>query len=251
MREMELVEACNYCGGTEFETYCRREDGSWYGYPFHLIRCTGCELIVSKQRPLWSSIVEGYGGKPESGRRLYEKKLKRPWVPKHDRRVVDLLLSRNRSAKYLWDVGFGAGTLMREAAKRGLKAFGNDINRWSCSQLQALGFSVQNKPTISTKWDVTFDIVTMIAYIEHSYTPFDDLQHVSNQMNDDAILYLATVNMDGPMHKKLGVDWQMLGLAHFNYPTFKVLKNMLRDVGISVQSLSSNKNVVRLIARKK
>jgi len=250
VREMEVVEVCNYCGSMEFETYCKREDGSWYGYPLHLIKCTGCGLIVPQLRPLWSSIVEVYGGKPDIGKRLYDKKLKRPWVLTYDKRVINLLLNRNHSAKYLWDIGFGAGTLMREAAKLGLKVYGNDINRYSCDQLLALGFPVQNKPTILTKWDVTFDIVTMMDYIEHSYTPFDDLLHVSSQMNKDAILYLTTVNMDGPMHKKLGVNWHLLGPGHFNYPTLKVLKNMLRDVGLQVQEVSSNKNVVKLVSRK-
>ena len=249
-REMELVENCNYCGNTEYETYCKREDGSWYGHPFHLVRCTGCGLVVPKQRPLWSSILEGYGGKPESGKRLYEKKLSRHWAFRYPKKVMNHLMRLKPSAEYLWDVGFGAGTLMREAAKRGLKVFGNDINRYSCNELRALGFSVQNKPTIITKWGISFDIVTMMDYIEHSYTPFDDLQHVSSQMNEDAILYLTTVNFEGPRHNKLGTKWHMLGLGHFNYPTLRILKNMLRDAGLTFEGVSFNPNVVKLIARK-
>ena len=69
-------------------------------------------------------------------------------------------------------------------------------------------------------------------------------------MNEDAILYLTTVNFEGPRHNKLGTKWHMRGLGHFNYPTLRILKNMLRDAGLTFEGVSFNPNVVKLIARK-
>ena len=80
-----------------------------------------------------------------------------------------------------------------------------------------------------------FDIVINFDYLEHSYTPKEDLQICHEILKPGGLLYLKTLYLDCPQHKEKGAAWGLFGSGHFHYFTWPVLKKMIESVGFSIE----------------
>lgn len=238
---------CAFCGSNKTLPYMTSEIIPWYGdKKFTLVRCERCGLIYNSPRPPETCTLEDVN---KFGDWSYEHKLNIPDVQAiHDLYAKELLLQKP-DAKKIFDVAFGAGTLLHSFKKLGLEASGNEVNAFACQKLASQGFDVFNTPTRELKLDRQFDIITMLDYLEHTYTPFDDLLKVHSMLKKDGILYLKTLDMSCASHLRKGELWQLFSKRHFYYFLPEVLAGMIENAGFEILNIRRN-SLIHVLGRK-
>lgn len=152
--------------------------------------------------------------------------------------------------KRLYDMGCGAGTVMMGAKELGIEAYGNDVNKASIDMLNEMGFNAQHGFTKDVAMpNVPMDIVINFDYLEHTYTPFEDLQQCFDLLKPGGFMHLKTLYLDCPEHKKNGAAWNLFGLGHFYFFTEDVLKTMIEKSGFDIIHAKTDE-MISVYARK-
>jgi 2-polyprenyl-3-methyl-5-hydroxy-6-metoxy-1,4-benzoquinol methylase len=248
--EWESNFPCNYCGSIDTVNYLKSKNINFYGQIFNLKKCTNCGLVFCDSRPNFEDILNYYKFSDWSKGMIAVKNI-RPDVKGIHRNVIRQCLSYNKNAKSLFDIGTGGGTLLIEAKNMGLKVSGNDINRASSIYLmETYGINIFEEPTNKLDFKYKYDIITMLDYIEHSYTPFDDLTFACKHLADNGILYLKTLYLNCPNHKKMKDKWNLFGEGHYHYFTVSTLMNMIYDCNLKLLEVSLYDAIIKIIAQK-
>lgn len=238
---------CAFCGSPDLVQYMISEVVPWYGgEKFRLVRCRNCGLVFNSPRPTEADAIRAIR---EYGEYFYRRKLNRPDVQAiHDGKAEEFLRA-SPGARDVFDVGFGAGTLLHAFRKLGLAASGNEVNDFCVRMLRQQGFTVTDAPTRTLAMSAQFDIVTMLDYLEHTYTPFDDLLTAHAMLRPGGMLHLKTLYLGCPDHAAKGELWQLFGMGHFYYFTPRVLRGMVRNAGFDIVDMHVN-SLIHISARK-
>lgn len=238
---------CAFCGASDLVPYMTSDVVQWYGNErFRLVRCRNCGLVFNSPRP-----EEEYALRfiRERGEYLYQRKLNRPDVQGvHDRKAAEFLRACP-GARDVFDVGFGADTLLHAFRKLGLNASGNEVNEFAVRMLRGQGFEVTGTPTLRLERKARYDMVTMLDYLEHTYTPFDDLLTVHAMLRPGGMLHLKTLYLGCPSHTAKGELWQLFSMGHFYYFTPQVLRGMIRNAGFDIVDMRLG-GLIHISARK-
>lgn len=249
--EWETVDKCNFCGSTENDVYLDVDANvDFNGKKLRLVKCQNCDLVYASPRPTFESIRMLFSDEVTCRYRI-EKKLNRPDIMNVHKKAVELaMFYHDGEPKSLFDVGTGAGTVLMVAKNLGLEVLGNEINRYSNELLVWNHISCYNIPTCELNLNRKFDIVTCFDYIEHTYTPYEDLKWIVNHINQDGILYLKTLWLECPNHLKMGTRWNLFGGQHYYYYYPKVIRKMIESVGFSIINTFREPAIIHIIAKK-
>ena len=249
--EWQDVEHCNHCRGTERSVYLDSAVPKWYeGRNLVLYECKACRLVYASPRPepraLYAKMMAG----KSFAQQITKRKLERPNVLDiHRQVVVDAIKHLNRPAKTLFDVGCGAGTVLMAARELGLQAGGNDVNGHSTKVLREMGFDTACAFTQDLKVVKQYDIVTSLDYLEHSYTPWDDLRFMHRLLAPQGILHIKTLYLGCPKHQAEGEGWRLFGMGHFHFFWPDVLDHMVEEAGFEIID-STKVQLIKITARK-
>lgn len=238
---------CAFCGSSDLVPYMTSHVIPWYdGAPFQLLRCNNCGLVFNSPRPQEAMALSHVR---KNGEYFYRRKFNRPGVQAiHDRMAAEFL-SASPGARDVFDVAFGAGTLLHAFRKLGLTAGGNEVNDYAVRMLRGQGFDVTGLPTRLLDRAPRYDMVTMLDYLEHTYTPFDDLLTVHAMLRPGGMLHLKTLYLGSPPHIAKGELWQLFGMGHFYYFTPRVLEGMIRNAGFDIVDMRLE-SLIHISARK-
>lgn len=238
---------CAFCGSPDLVQYMISDAVPWYGGErFRLVRCRNCGLVFNSPRPTEARAIRAIR---EQGEYLYRRKLNRPDVQAIHDGMAEKFLRASPGARDIFDVGFGAGTLLHAFRKLGLTASGNEVNDFCVQMLRRQGFTVTDAPTRALAMEARYDIVTMLDYLEHTYTPFDDLLTAHAMLRPGGMLHLKTLYLGCPDHAAKGELWQLFGMGHFYYFTPRVLRGMLRNAGFDIVDMHID-GLIHISARK-
>jgi len=159
-------------------------------------------------------------------------------------------MSYAQEPKTLFDVGTGAGTLLLEAKQLGLEVAGNDINSFAVEQLWRKGIRAYECPTNKLKIDECFDIITCLDYLEHTYTPFEDLFWIAEHQSSGGILYLKTLFLGCPDHKREGSNWKLFHETHNYYYWPSTLLTLIETVGYEIRYIRTTNAIIHVIAER-
>ncbi|MEL6660905.1 MAG: class I SAM-dependent methyltransferase [Bacteroidota bacterium] len=187
----------------------------------------------------------------EFAQRIMKRKLERPKVFDIHRKIVRQAMNHYLGEpKSLYDVGFGAGSIMMVAREEGIESVGgNDLNGHAAKVLQDQGYDAVCAFTQDLCVTKQYDIITCLDYLEHSYTPSADLKFMYELLNDNGILFLKTLYLDSPKHKDMGVSWPLFGQGHFHFFWPDVLKDMFTETGFEILECKSAA-LITIIAKK-
>lgn len=249
--DWETPKVCNFCGGTTARLYMKERIGNWYGSrPLRLLECRTCGLVYASPRPVFHEHYPGQLAGGSSAEEAFDTKLNRKNVNKiHERHVTSAVERLGRPARSLFDMAFGAGTLLMIARNMGLDVSGNEINGYAVESLRSLGFDVVHARTRDLVVERRFDIVMALDSLEHSYEPFDELKIAHDLLEPDGILYLKTLYLNSEEHRKLGPEWRLFGAGHFHFFAPEVLLNMVRKAGFDIEHVETT-NLIFVTARK-
>lgn len=117
--------------------------------------------------------------------------------------------------------------------------------------LNEQGIAAYNVSTQELELDETFDIITMLDYLEHTYTPYDDLKWAWNHLNPEGVLLFKTLFLGCPDHRREGNDWKLFEAGHFHFFYPHVLYDMTTQAGFDILNRNlKSRAIIRIIARK-
>lgn len=242
---------CEFCGSDRKNLYIESDIPAWYEKrPIRLEQCLDCDFVYASPRPLAEDLYKRFMTDSPFAKTITERKRARKNVQDiHDRIVLEAIEAHGNEPKSLFDMGCGAGTIIEAAAARGLRAGGNDLNWYSTKILRESGYDVRTCFTSELDIKDSYDIVTMLDVLEHSYTPSSDLKVAYGFMSPGAILYAKTLYLGCPKHLAEGEHWSLYGAGHFSYFTPDVLQKMVEAAGFTILKIRSVA-LIHVIAQK-
>ncbi|OKL43391.1 methyltransferase domain-containing protein [Pseudovibrio exalbescens] len=248
---------CDFCASTESKPYLKTTKVSWYGKDrFELHSCVNCNLVMAFPRPDRDALYKDFFEGADSAQRTITRKLSRPNVLAVHEKAVERAegffkeANDGRRPKVIFDMGFGAGTLMEAARLKEMEAEGNEINLAGVHRMQDLGFNAHHGFTRDLSLEPErFDMVFNFDYLEHSYEPFQDLKTCNALLKGNGILYLKTLYLDCPDHLLKGPNYQLLGQGHFSYFWPRTLLCMFQSAGFEILELRMT-GLIYIIAKK-
>lgn len=238
---------CSNCGSQRFVVAATGRDYIYHGTEdtFRYVRCDDCGHFYLNPRPDISQLSlmypANYGtfSKRFQGRANLLGRIKTIVNRKRLKGVVAHVPLRGR----ILDVGCGNGELLialREA-RPDLELFGLDWHfpAETRSALERQGIAVIEAPLEAAELPPEpFDLIVMLQLIEHLWEPEESLRRLVRALAKDGRLLIETPNTDG-WDRRLFAGGAWGGYyfpRHLNLYNFERLADLLRRVGLSVES---------------
>jgi SAM-dependent methyltransferase len=189
--------SCPGCGSDR-----RKHLGNKAG--FELVRCTRCATVFvgTPTSELGSQDYETYY---DAGNLTVP-----DFVDRRLDEMVATLASFRRTGRWL-DIGCGAGSLVRAAARADWDVEGTEIAPQPVAMLCREGFRVHLGDVMDLELTPgTYDVVSLIEVLEHLRDPFAILQRARDLLRPGGALYLTTPHAAGISGRVLGLGWSVL-----------------------------------------
>jgi len=230
---LELVEnPCEICGSGDWLPY--RQVGEW-----RLVRCSSCGGVRLNPRPSEAEL-----GRLYSQDYFVDHQVQDDHSPEAVAQEIELRLdvadrlAREVEAPCRWlDVGCASGYLIAAGMRLGYEVEGVEISEWAARfAAQELGLHVF-RGTLSeyvTRFrERSFNLVTAMAYLEHSSHPQQDLRHIAQLLGPGGVIVARVPNLasfDRLWHGQAWRGWSVpYHLYHF---TPKDLMEAMRRQGL-------------------
>jgi SAM-dependent methyltransferase len=225
-RQTEIV-ACNICGTKEGE---HRLFPINSGY---LVQCTNCELYYATPRfiDIIKDLIEDRT--PEE---LYDpKKLNYKGRIREFNDYLNAIEPMKQPPAMLLDIGCYEGYFLYEAQKKGWLAHGVEPNRGGAAFAQEkLGLDVKQCILEKAEYPAnSFDVITLLASLEHVPDPSAVLFEIRRIIRDDGLLVLSVPTI--PFYLGLvGPRWRMFIGDHYYFFTDLSMKKLLDKNGFKL-----------------
>jgi 2-polyprenyl-3-methyl-5-hydroxy-6-metoxy-1,4-benzoquinol methylase len=193
-----------------------------------IVQCVKCGMVsaVSTLQP--DEIVDNY-------RQVVDETYLKEEAAR--RELFDWFVSRiegfTSGGKRLLEVGSNVGLFLSVAAEHGCQARGIEPSKWAVEEGVAR-FDVDLEQGTVEDLDATpsaADVIVMLDVLEHLNDPLAALRKLRGMINEDGLLVLSTVNLDG-LHARLREgNWPWFIRSHLHYFGQATLASMLRAAG--------------------
>lgn len=183
-----------------------------YGLTLALARCDDCGLLfaadpeVKRLPELYAALVDP-DYEDGAGARLLQM-----------RALLGAVLAEAPGARTLLDVGAATGLLVREAARRGLRAVGVEPSSGLAQKAREAGLDVRSGVLPhATLAGERFDLVTLVDVLEHVAEPLALLEAAAAHLAPGGRLVVVTPDPSSRVARLLGRRWWHFRLAHVAY----------------------------------
>ncbi|RYX81008.1 class I SAM-dependent methyltransferase [bacterium] len=252
--------ACPVCGAREAQPLQTLRDRLW-SRPgvFQMARCQVCSHGFLAVRPTQEGMGAYYEGLYDEVGVGIEEKLQRSVLAQMlNWRRMRALNARRRfrpGARHL-DVGCGVSSLLRQLAARGLAAVGLDFEEAACQSQRAYceGLDVELwRGTLDEAYDSAGGVVdegrqrfasaSMIHYLEHTFTPVEDLRRVYQRLEPGGAIVVEVPSIES-FHRSLFQSYWLpyLPPQHISLFSRRSLRRAFKDagfVGVRVRGASA------------
>jgi 2-polyprenyl-3-methyl-5-hydroxy-6-metoxy-1,4-benzoquinol methylase len=193
-----------------------------------IIQCRRCRMVSSVPTLTDDAIIEGYRRVvdeeylvEEAGRReLFS------WITG----AMEGYVARGRK---LLEVGSNMGVFLDVAVQHGWDARGIEPSKWAVEQgVERFGVDLR-QGTIEDLADApgSADAVVMLDVLEHLSDPLAALRRLRRVTDEEGMLVLSTVNVDGLHGRMRGRTWPWFIRSHLHYFSPHTLSEMLARAG--------------------
>ncbi len=262
--EVELEKVpCPGCGSHEFKPILSAGDHlTALGNEFAVVRCAGCDLVVTNPRPTLDSLGYFYPDDyspydPEEAHRFsrWQRLLEHSALrcqygyPPQPVNIVTRLLNRVAMTKFktrrkrhewipfrpngkLLDVGCGGGVFMERMRDFGWDVSGLELAADVAGRVQSRTGIKVHVGTLphSDLIAASFDAVTLWHVLEHVPNPRQTLKAAAELLRPNGLLVIELPNIDSWSFQEFGPNWYGLELPrHFQHFSPKTLSAMLPE----------------------
>ena len=238
---------CNLCGRNDYRIKYKPSTNSdeiemphylasvdRYGNYGQIVKCNACGLVYTNPRPQIAVISQVYGdvvdkeyGEEGSGRSI---------------NAIFCLdkIKKFKSSGRLLDIGCATGYFLN-AARLNYDVHGVELSKWAVEYAKNnLKLSVDCGNLLQMHYDEdSFDVITMIDFIEHVSDPKEILREVYRILKKDGIVYIVTPSIKSLSASVFRSKWWGLRAAHIYYFSPRTLKKMLYETGFEARFMQS------------
>lgn len=235
--EKEWV-GCLLCGSQRHETYLRALPG--------VVKCSDCALVYANPRLKKEALADFYSKEyfesHSSEKMGYDNYVSdKELVEKtFQRRLANIEKKWSRGKGRVLDVGCATGFFLTIARERGWEPNGVEISGYCCEYaLREFNLKIQQGFFKELPMQAGFKLVTMWDYIEHSFTPDEDIRKAWELLEPGGLLALATPDAASLPAKFFKENW--MGFKeheHLYYFTAQNLTGLLKKTGFEILSTS-------------
>lgn len=239
------IPKCNFCGSdsTKHTTIFVNVKNTEH----NLVECQICHLrFYSPRMPFWDYLQRGYGqnkAAEEEAERMYKNASFTPVKNSNQQKIIlksyykwnilNKIIKINPNIKTCYEIGGSVGWLSHFLKEEhpNIITDGCELNHYSvkiANEKFGLNFSVGAFESAITKENY-YDIVLALDYIEHTFTPFDDLKKSYTMLKDKGLIVIKTFLEDLDINRTMEAP---IGHTHhfFGY----VLKEMIQKSGFKI-----------------
>jgi 2-polyprenyl-3-methyl-5-hydroxy-6-metoxy-1,4-benzoquinol methylase len=135
--------------------------------------------------------------------------------------------------KRLLEIGSNVGLFLHVAAERGWEERGIEPSTWAVNEgTRRFGVRLQQGSIddLEVKPDAA-DVIVMLDVLEHLNDPLAALRRLRDVINEEGLLVLSTVNLDGLHARYRGREWPWFIRSHLHYFSERTLSAMLHAAG--------------------
>lgn len=252
---------CNYCGSdvTKHKLIYTNVKNTKHD----LVECENCHLRFYSPRTAFQDYLKNGFGKDKAAEREAETMftnasftpVKDPVWQKailksyYTRIIINPLLELNPNVKYCYEIGGSVGWLSHffKEAKPDIVTDGCELNHYSvkvANEKFGLNFTPGVFETVNPQTDY-YDVIFAMDYIEHTFTPFDDLKKMYRIMKKDGIIFMKTfleeLDVNRTMESPIGHSHHFFG---------HVLSQMIKDSGFKILEWTLENEQVIIVGQK-
>lgn len=243
--------ACPICGARNSRPLQPLRDRLWSrDGTFQMARCRNCSHGFLELRPTREGMGAFYDGLYDAGGLKIEEGLQRSFLARalNWRRIRDLKARRKmaKNKRHL-DVGCGVSSLLEQLAAHGLEVVGLDFEEAACRSQREFcrGKNVELwRGTLSECVDANgepvnmdgekFAFASMIHYLEHTFSPVEDLQRVGELLEPGGAIVIEVPALESLNRKVFRSFWlPYLPPQHLSLFSRRSLKCALESAGFS------------------
>ena len=150
------------------------------------------------------------------------------------KRVEEIVsgFSAYRETNRLLEIGFGAGELLRAAARAGWDVEGSEVSRTAAEHVRKEGLKVFCGELSEAGYsNGYFDVVVATELLEHVDDPESLVREVVRILRPGGLFWATTPHVDGVSSRLLGLDWTTVSSDHLHLFSKKGLTSLLKSAG--------------------
>lgn len=252
---------CNYCGSEKdnHTTIFTNVQNTKHD----LVECNTCHLRFYSPRIAFADYLSGGFGKDVAAEKEaelmynnasfsivadpnYQKELIKSY---YKRIVINKLFRLRPSVKAIYEIGTSVGWLSHfiKEVNPSIQFDGCELNQYSvkiANEKFGLNITAGVFESVMPK-ENNYDVVLAMDYIEHTFTPYDDLKKMYAIMKPGGIIFLKT------FLEELDITYSMQSpIGHSHHFFGHVLRKMLEDCGFSIVEWTLENEQVIIIGQK-
>ncbi|MCX8491038.1 MAG: class I SAM-dependent methyltransferase [Cyclobacteriaceae bacterium] len=237
---LENVTFCPICSSTAFDDYIETSDFTTTGEYFKIVKCVGCQFLITSPRPTSGTISKYYqsekyishtGGRRTIVDRIYlaARGLTLNWKYK--------LLSDYHNQGAILDYGCGTGEFLHYLKQKNWTVHGvepSEIARQKAIGLldQEIASSLADVPTNG------FQVITLWHVLEHIHELNETIQLLTRLLHKNGTIFIAVPNYESADAKQYQKHWAAYDvprhLWHFSKET---MNQLLQRNGLNVRKI--------------
>lgn len=233
--------ACNFCKFTGPHKLLERDvKGTHHDF----VECPVCRLRFYSPRRTFKSLLDcGFGidaGAQKEAETYYtylsftpvpDRAVQEKILRSYYGQMLDTMYARAQKMESLFEIGCTIGFFLSLAKERGLSTGGCELNHFACDAgRKYYGLEGVHKGAFADYIPgLKYDCVVALDYIEHTFTPYDDLRKMYGMLNPGGVLQLKT------FLEELDTDRDMVAPPCHSHHFFgHVLRKMVESCGFSI-----------------
>lgn len=208
---MKNQDHCPLCKN-ELKPVFATQDYLVSGESFDIMECSLCHLRLTSPIPEKADIAsyyesEDYISHAEESKGLFDSiyNMVRSYMLGRKTSIVKRSSGSNEGS--MLDIGSGAGHFVNKMKNHGWDVKGVDASPKAREMVSSrFGIEVVS-PDEWMNSEKTYDVVTCWHSLEHVHEPWEFLQKIKQQLNENGILLVALPNYHSTDSKKYGADW--------------------------------------------